>query len=242
MPLTDWQADPMTMNSLRHVQAVTFDVGGTLLQPWPSVGHVYTEVAMRHGHKDVRPERLNRQFAAAWRDKVHFDHSRASWLELVKKTFKGSVARPEEFFDELYRRFAHPTAWHVFADVRPALELLRQRGLRLGVISNWDERLRPLLEQLDLARYFEALMISVEIGFAKPAPEIFGQAAGSLRLAPRFILHVGDSFTEDVEGARSAGFENLLLDRSASRAAGESTAATLAELDALLGRRAARRQ
>jgi putative hydrolase of the HAD superfamily len=230
------------VRSLRHVQALTFDVGGTFIEPWPSVGHVYAEVAARHGHKDVRPERLNQQFAAAWRNKVNFDHSPGSWLELVRETFKGSISRPEEFFEELYSRFARPEAWRIFEDARPALELLRERGFQLGVISNWDERLRPLLEHLELARYFEAIVISVETGFAKPSPRIFDKAAVLLGLPPRFILHVGDSVPEDVNGARAAGFQALLLDRKAMSSAVASTTATLTELVPLLTGNAAQQQ
>ena len=50
---------------LTQVRAVTFDVGGTLIKPSPSVGDIYAEVAARHGRKKVSPETLNRRFAAA---------------------------------------------------------------------------------------------------------------------------------------------------------------------------------
>jgi phosphoglycolate phosphatase-like HAD superfamily hydrolase len=49
----------------KPIQAVTFDVGGTLIDPWPSVGHVYAAVAAEHGLTGVDPESLNVRFAAA---------------------------------------------------------------------------------------------------------------------------------------------------------------------------------
>ena len=71
-----------TVEPLRNIQAVTFDVGGTLLEPWPSVGHVYAEVAQRHGLPGADAAKLAEQFAAAWRARRGFDYSRAAWSEL----------------------------------------------------------------------------------------------------------------------------------------------------------------
>ena len=104
----------------------------------------------------------------------------------------------------------------MFDDVRPTLEKLRKTGLRLAVISNWDERLRPLLDRLNLTPFFETIIVSMEAGFAKPAPQIFERAISSLTLPPASILHVGDSPTEDLAGAQSAGMRAILLDRNAS--------------------------
>jgi HAD superfamily hydrolase (TIGR01549 family) len=117
------------------------------------------------------------------------------------------------FFGELYRRFAEPAAWHVFGDVVPTLERLASMDIRLVVISNWDERLRGLLESLRLSDYFESLIISCEAGFPKPSPVIFEHAATKLGLSPGSILHVGDSLEMDIAGARESGFQALHLRR-----------------------------
>jgi len=224
------------MSSLADIQALTFDVGGTLIEPWPSVGHIYAEVAARYGHENLQPEKLNQQFAVAWQSKRDFDHSRRAWLDLVQKTFEGLIARPaQELFDDLYDRFARPEAWRVFDDVRPALDALRDRGFKLGAISNWDERLRPLLDQLQLEQYFRVVVISVETGMAKPAREMFQRAAFLLGVPPRRILHVGDSLVEDVLGAQAAHFQTLLLSRQAPPASGPAII-SLADLERLLAR------
>ena len=204
-----------------EIRAVTFDVGGTLIECWPSVGHIYAKTAAEHGFPGVSPSELNRKFTAAWRQLHDFRHTRAQWAVLVDATF-GRLVRPppsETFFPALYRRFAEAEAWQVFADVRPALRALRQRRLKLGIISNWDERLRPLLESLKLADCFEAITISCEADAPKPAPAIFRKAARALHLPPANILHVGDSLESDVHGARTAGFQALWLrrDRKNSR-------------------------
>src|SRR5438874_698601 len=109
------------MSVLRDIRAVTFDVGGTLIDPWPSVGHVYVEVAARYGLRELDPEELNRQFALAWRSKTSFDYSRAAWEELVAKTFSHWLEAGAQvpFFDKLYERFAQPDVWHIYDDVLP---------------------------------------------------------------------------------------------------------------------------
>src|SRR5262245_21359708 len=127
------------------IRGVTFDVGGTLIEPWPSVGHIYAAVAREHGFPNLQPEILNRQFASVWQAKKNFDHSQAAWRKLVDATFAGLVTGTETLFPELYKRFGQAAAWRTFDDVAPSLERLRRRGLKLGIISNWDERLRPLL-------------------------------------------------------------------------------------------------
>ena len=77
------------MQARQSIQAVSFDVGGTLIEPWPSVGHVYAAVAVDHGHRGISPATLDRQFAEAWKRKTGFDHSRSAWRALVQQTFTG---------------------------------------------------------------------------------------------------------------------------------------------------------
>jgi len=197
------------------IRAVTFDVGGTLIDPWPSVGHVYAEVAEKFTGTRFDPDLLTRSFVQAWKRKKNFGYSMDDWSDLVDATFAGLLREPpaKTFFQDLYRRFIDPDTWRVFDDVPPALELLKNRGLKLGVISNWDDRLEPLLRNLGLDRWFECLVVSGPLGVHKPDPEIFRTAAQALGCAPESILHVGDSPIEDLQGAEDAGFCGLLLDR-----------------------------
>ena len=199
------------------VQAVTFDVGGTLIEPWPSVGHVYGAVAAEHGIANLDPVDLTERFDAAWKAKKDFDYSKAAWRDLVDQSLSGAVPaeRLDALFRDIYARFEQPGAWRVFDDVVPALEALRSAGYKLGVISNWDERLRPLLDRLGLSRFFHAIVISIEVGQTKPAPAIFARAAELLETQPGRVLHVGDSLREDVAGSQEAGFSALKISRSA---------------------------
>lgn len=199
----------------KGIQAVTLDAGGTMVAPWPSVGHVYAQVAGEFGLPGVSPALLNAGFARAWRSREDFDYSPPAWFALVRQAF-GPLASnlPPDYYPAVYQRFAEAAAWQVFPDVLPALDQLANLGVKLGIVSNWDERLLPLLGNLRLKSYFESIVVSSDIGFTKPSPVIFEQAARQLGCAPSAILHVGDSPSEDLAGARAAGLKACLLDRS----------------------------
>jgi putative hydrolase of the HAD superfamily len=221
--------------SLTSIRAVTFDAGGTLIKPWPSVGHVYAAAAARAGLPALSARELDLRFTTTWRNLRNFHHGREEWAALVDEVFTGLSPKPpsETFFPELFQRFAEPAAWKIFDDVRPALDALASRGINLAVVSNWDERLVPLLEALGLRKYFETIIVSRDIGFAKPSPVIYEHASRKLGLAPEFILHVGDSRREDLEGARAAGFAARLIARDEAQPDPDCLS-SLQELDHLL--------
>lgn len=204
------------MKSATRWKAVTLDVGGTLVEPWPSVGAVYAEAAARAGLGDFDPAVLDRRFGEAWRARGFFDYSRGAWAGLVEATFRGLTPRADDarLFAALYGAFAQPGAWRIFPDVRPTLTGLRAAGVRLGIISNWDQRLGALLRDWGLAEAIDLTLISAEAGFHKPDPRLFARAVDHWGCAPDDILHVGDSPGEDVAGAESAGLRALLLDRA----------------------------
>ncbi|HEU5069135.1 MAG TPA: HAD-IA family hydrolase [Verrucomicrobiae bacterium] len=215
------------------IRAITFDVGGTLIEPWPSVGHVYAEVAERFGVNGVAPDRLTENFIRAWKARSGFDYSRESWFALVRETFAEQAARlPAAFFPAVFDRFADADTWRLYDDVLPALEALARRGVKLGVISNWDDRLRPLLAALDLTRFFTSIVVSCELGSTKPDARLFRRAAAELGVAPGELLHVGDSAIMDVAGAQSAGAVGCRVRRRAAAAAAHEVGA----LTDLIGR------
>ncbi|MFM8359575.1 MAG: HAD family hydrolase, partial [Verrucomicrobiota bacterium] len=131
------------MKVLAGGKAVTLDVGGTLVEPWPSVGAVYAVAAARAGFGDFDPAVLERRFGEAWRARGFFDYSREAWAGLVEATFRDLTPRADDprLLAALYQAFAQPGAWRIFPDVPPALAGLRAAGVRLGIISNWDHRL-----------------------------------------------------------------------------------------------------
>jgi len=189
-----------------RIRAITFDVGGTLIEPWPSVGHVYAEVAARFGVNGIAADWLTANFRHAWKAQDGFDYARESWFNIVRATFGGRAAQlPAEFFPAVFDRFAEPDAWRIYDDVWPTLESLAAQGVKLGIIYDWDERLRPLLIHLDLTRHFSSIVISCEVGATKPDARLFAKAAKDLDVAAGELLHVGDSLEMDVRGAEGVG-------------------------------------
>src|SRR5215467_13821924 len=107
-----------------RIQAVTFDVGGTLIEPWPSVGHVYAAEAARHGLSGLAVEVLNRQFGQAWSGLQNFKYTRQEWALIVDAAFRGLTQElpSRTFFPALYARFSRADAWRIFPEVLPALQ------------------------------------------------------------------------------------------------------------------------
>lgn len=190
---------------------VSLDVGGTLIQPWPSVGHVYAEVGERFGLKR-EPDELTSGFIAGWKERSGFNYQKHEWQSLVERAF-GVNELPEGMFDALYERFEAADVWQVFPDVIPFLEMCQAKGIRLVAVSNWDERLVLLMNTLGLADYFEAIVVSCEVDAPKPSPVIFAEACRRMNCEAEQVVHIGDSQREDVEGARAFGMKAAFIDR-----------------------------
>jgi putative hydrolase of the HAD superfamily len=101
----------------------------------------------------------------------------------------------------------------LFDDVLPALNALVSLRLSLGLISNADRDVSPLLEKLGVLSLLQVRLTSQEAGVSKPHPDIFRQGAERMGMVPSDILYVGDQWVVDVLGARAAGMQALLLDR-----------------------------
>jgi putative hydrolase of the HAD superfamily len=199
------------------IRAVTFDVGHTLLFPQPSLGEVYSGTALRHGIH-IGAAEAEQRFVMAWH-RAQAEHqgliygtdhvsAKAFWLRVIQAIFDSECPADEvvlRFLDDLYLEFSQPRTWRVSRDWNEVRCGLRKRGIRLGLVSNWDIRLRQLLTGLGLLADFDAVVISAELAVEKPDAAIFAAAASRLGVAPAEMLHLGDAWREDVGGARAAG-------------------------------------
>jgi putative hydrolase of the HAD superfamily len=210
---------------MESVKAVFFDAAGTLFRVHGSVGHIYAEVA-RHFGILADPVALERSFVAAFRanSAKGFPVERAENLRIAERTWWMGVVRqafgagmPEAvlpaYFDHVFELFRSAAVWELYPDAQPTLEDLRSRGYRLGVISNFDSRLHDLLVNLGIRSYFEHVILSWQVGSAKPDVGIFRRALELMDVKGKQALHVGDSPEEDVAGALSSGLHAVLLDR-----------------------------
>ncbi len=158
---------------------------------------------------------------------------RAFWLELTQ-AWLFEIGLPVERAPDLLLAadsMLHETPerhFPAFVDTRPALEALRELGVRMAVVSNWDYSLGGILRAHRMDHFFEGIYASMEVGYEKPDPRFFNHVLNLHRVEPEAVLHVGDNPVDDLLGARNAGLKSVLLDRSEGRSA--SSLGTLLDL------------
>lgn len=227
------------------IRAVLFDAGATLVHPDPPVETVYAREFAADGARFTEEE-LTHALTRAW-EEVHaqppgdrYGGARgeaafwAAFLNRVRSMLDGGVLSPAGF-ERLARHFRSASAWAVYDDVLPTLEELARRGTKLAIVSNWDSHLPSLLAALELDRFFPVVLVSALEKTSKPDPEIFRRACHRVDVAPGEALHVGDSVSEDLAGARGAGLSALLLDRANAHPEIADRIASLAEIPARVG-------
>jgi HAD superfamily hydrolase (TIGR01549 family) len=219
------------MKEITRVEAVLVDGMGTLLRLLPPA--------------PVLSERLGVDLATA---ELAFRAEVAYYLE------HQSEGKDTASLDDLRRRCAAVLAeaaavdgdgaleallaslrFEAFADAAPALAVIRARGTRVVVVSNWDYSLSEVLERVGLGDELDAVVVSAVVGAKKPDRRIYDAALAAAGCGPAEALHVGDSVVDDVAGARAAGIEAVLLQREGEPPDGSFRAIrSLSELPALL--------
>lgn len=206
------------------MKAIFFDAAGTLIHLPESVGHHYALVGQRIGLA-LDAAALDRAFAACWKqmparpaiDGPREDDDKGWWLEMVDQVIDQAAPRTSEldrdaFFEVAYSHFAEAGVWELYPDVIEVLETLRPR-FGLAVISNFDGRLRMILEHLGVSQFFSHVFLSSELGADKPDPLIYQRALKLSGFAPDEALHVGDDPARDWQGAEAAGLSVFRLER-----------------------------
>jgi len=206
------------------IKAIFFDAVGTLFRLTKTVGDHYAYVGGEVG-LDLDAQSLERAFRAAWKQmpqRAAIDGPRENddkhwWRELVELVLDRVAPSLNEldrdnFFEIAYEHFAEAGVWELYPEVPGILEELWRR-FELAVVSNFDGRLRFILEHLGVSKYFAHVFVSSELGADKPDPEIYRRALRVMKLSPNEVLHVGDDPERDWEGATAAGLSIFRLDR-----------------------------
>ena len=229
------------------VRVVFFDAADTLFHVNGSVAEIYLRYAAEFGFQQT-PDSLaaiKQAFSRAFRDApppvfaatepVQIKQSeRLWWFDVVHNVFYrvGMFDRFDDFFERVFQVFEDPASWRLFPETLPTLIKLREQGIELGIISNFDSRLFTVIRGLGIAQAFDTVTISSLAHAAKPSPKIFQQALEKHALDPEEAVHVGDSLRDDVEGAMKAGLRPVLLDRE--RKHPPTAVKTIRTLDELL--------
>ena len=103
--------------------------------------------------------------------------------------------------------------WLPFDGVHEMLESLKGDSVGLGIISNWDDTARNVLNGAELNKYFDPIIISSEVQCKKPDPEIFELALEQAGVSAGECLYVGDNYYDDAVGSRTVGMKALILNR-----------------------------
>jgi putative hydrolase of the HAD superfamily len=207
------------------LKAIFFDAAGTLFKTTRPVGEIYASFARQYGVNIPLPElaaRFRSCFSSA--PPLAFPNvspneiprlERRWWHELVQEILApyGRFARFDDYFSALFEHFSKPQAWMLYPETEEAMRALRQSGLTLAVITNFDSRVLGILEGLGVSSCFDSVLLSSRVGYAKPAREIFQAALSLHSLQPDEAMHVGDSPLHDIAGAAGAGLTAVLVDR-----------------------------
>ena len=211
-------------NKPNMIKAIFFDAAGTLIHLSKSVGYHYALAGRRVGML-LDAAALNRAFNDSWKkmparpaiEGPREDDDKGWWRGLVNRVIDevapgtGELDR-DAFFEVAYSHFAEAGVWELYPEVIEVLEQLRPRS-DLAVISNFDGRLRMILEQLGVSQFFSHVFLSSELGADKPDPEIYRRALALSKTSPNETLHVGDDPIRDWEGAAAAGLSVLHFER-----------------------------
>lgn len=204
-------------------EALTLDVGHTLLFPEPLLGELYARKLPRFG-VEIQPAWVDRNFPRAWeqmRDQqsglvygTTHEEGLAFWVAVNRLLLAHTSLSPADlqtFVADLYESYAHAATWRVAPGLDHLLHLCRELDIPVALLSNWDQRLRGLLEELELVDRFQAIVISAEVGVEKPDQGIFDCALRALGCSAGGTVHVGDTWREDVLGAHAAGLKAIWL-------------------------------
>ncbi len=215
------------------IRGIVFDLDGTLLDhdgaELTALSKLYPTLSA--GENEPRRWLAFPDFAAVWHDaaergwqryvegELTFSEQRTWRIEqvLAMQQDSGADSQPltEQEVLDIFARYLtlYEDSWTLYSDAIPCLEALS--AYPLGVITNGDgSQQRQKLQQTGIADFFSSVVISGDIGVAKPQREIFDHSAEELNLKPSELLFIGDNPQADVLGALQAGWNAVWLNRT----------------------------
>jgi HAD superfamily hydrolase (TIGR01549 family) len=198
------------------VRAVIFDVDFTIAKPGPDLGpEGYRRLGERHG-LTLDPGRYDEARRAAFLDlKRHpeLDHDEEIWVLFTQRIIEGMGGTGDTYAAAVEMEGAWSRADHfeLYEDALPTLDALRERGLKLGLLSNTARDLDEFVAHHGLS--VDAVLTSRAHGKTKPHETIFRRMLELLDVQPDEAMMVGDTVEDDIEGAVAVGMRAILVDR-----------------------------
>lgn len=218
------------------IRGMAFDLDGTLLDhdgaEYAALAKLYPTLVAGDGA--ARRWLAFPDFAAAWHDAAERGWQRyvsgeltfaehRSWrvqrvMALQEGSGDGGTPLTEQEVSGIFASYLalYEESWSLYPDVIPCLDALA--AYPLGLITNGDgAQQRQKLDQMGIAERFCSVVISGDIGIAKPEREIFERSAAELGLQPSELLFIGDNPENDVYGATQAGWQAIWLNRAGAK-------------------------
>lgn len=210
---------------MRKIKAVLFDALQTVIDLEPSFPGAFARVCQDFGYtvkeEDVArimpiieqfdKERLSKEENL----KVTNEYLESLWLKMNEFIFKmvGINGDVKKLSLEMERRFEAGKFSKIFPDTIPALTILREKGLKLGILSNGTASILSCLKHHQLDKYVDFILVSGIVGWEKPARQIFEMALKEAEAKPEEAVFVGDHYLADIEGPRRLGIRPIFINR-----------------------------
>ncbi|UCE44471.1 MAG: HAD-IA family hydrolase [Candidatus Bathyarchaeota archaeon] len=203
--------------SRRGIEAVLFDLGGTLIKT-TEIPHVMKIILENRGvHRSLK------EITAAWKEA----EKRLNFRDLTTLLDEFWVQWNQRILDNLHvgidaRELAEFAAGHwwdysnvtLYPDAEKMLPLLKAEGLKLGVVTNGlQSDVNGILPKVDLQDFFDVVVVIDTLRKMKPDPEVFLYALEKLKIAASDAIFIGDEMDADYRGAQGAGLTVYLIDR-----------------------------
>jgi len=219
----------------KDTEAVLFDAGDTLIHVWEFKPRRFEWLCRSAGLECELPDDSEKWRKAARANELHYQQGRRRpdfrseefWLEgnlhalreLGLLTREGCEPEEDRLFELAVGIGRHVAVLRekgfrelpVDPEAVRVLRALRERGLRLGIASNWEGDLEEHLQEAGLLELFDVVAESHWVGHTKPDPELFRWALDRMGVQPDRAVHVGDSYEPDIHGARAAGLRGAVL-------------------------------
>jgi len=238
----------------KPIRAVLFDLGNTLIydkEPWETL-YLRADKALWNSLQSYGVKSTPRELYGRHKTLFNLYYKlRENDLEepgmgniLQELLTKNNIHLPEEELRAALHSMYRITQANWFAedDALPALQALKQRGFRLGIVSNGadDENTYTLIDKANVRSYFEYIISSAAFGKRKPHPGIFHAALDHFQVPPEQAVMIGDTFDADIVGARQVGMNSIWVTRRVQKTVTRheirpnAVVSTLSEIPALL--------
>lgn len=209
------------------IRVILFDLDGTLRHNRPAFTDSFMDYAAQLGVKASEEQRWqttrwthyywasSQELAAD--DRAFAGQEAEFWTNYARRSLEvlgASTDQAIQLAPEMHRYMSedHQTEDWIPPEVPETLQVLKESGYRLGVVSNREHSYEEYLIQVGLMEYFDLSLVAGEVDAWKPDPRIFLHALDQLGYSPEQAVYVGDNYYADIQGANKAGLHPVLID------------------------------